>query len=64
MQLPDYNDLFEKYDSEREESLDKLPKCTCCGEPITDDFYYNIEGEILCYNCLNELYRKDVDDYE
>lgn len=53
----------ERYAAEQEEELEKLPKCECCGEPIQDDFYYEINDEVICESCLNGHCRKDVDDY-
>jgi formylmethanofuran dehydrogenase subunit E len=51
------------YDMERQRELDSLPKCDICGEPITDDFLYDIDGTLVCEKCLNEEYRKPVDNY-
>lgn len=33
--------------------------CECCGEPLTD-YFYDIGGEILCEDCMNEIYRQEV----
>lgn len=63
MYIPDYNDLHDEYEAEQERKLDKFPKCDCCGEPITDDYYYNIDGTYFCEDCLNSEYRKNTDDY-
>lgn len=34
--------------------------CSACGEPITtdDEFYYNIEGELVHDDCLREWAEK------
>ena len=61
--VPDYNDLFNEYESEQERRLDKLPKCDCCGEPITDDYCYNIDGTYICEALMREEYRKNTEDY-
>ena len=53
----------EAYDRHQQAGLDKLPKCACCGEPIQDDYYYEIGDEILCEECLNENYRHPTDLY-
>ena len=55
---------WRQYESEREESLLKLPMCTCCEEHIQDEYYYEIGNLILCESCLNDNYRKDVGDYD
>jgi formylmethanofuran dehydrogenase subunit E len=54
---------FERHDSEQERRLKEFPMCSCCDEYIFEDYYYQINDEIICVHCLNEYYRKDVDDY-
>ena len=49
---------FHRHDAEQSEWLDSLPKCVDCDEPIQDDCYYNVEGEILCEECMKDRYRK------
>lgn len=34
--------------------------CDRCEETITD-YYYEIHGRILCKECIDDLYRKEVD---
>lgn len=63
MYIPDYNDLHDEYEAEQERNLDKFPKCDCCGEPITDDYFYDIDGTYYCEDCLISEYRKNTDDY-
>ena len=52
--------LWEAHDREQEEALEKLPVCDCCGERIQDEYYYDIDGEILCEECLKDRYRREV----
>lgn len=54
---------FDRWDAEQTAKLKKLPKCAECDEPIQDDCYYEINGEPVCKECLNENYRKRVEDY-
>lgn len=54
---------FENWDWEREEMLEKLPKCTHCGEPIQDEYLYNIDDELFCEECMTALFRKSTDLY-
>ncbi len=49
--------------AEQQAELDKLPKCDYCGEPITDEYYYEVDG-IVCEECLNSNFRKAVEDFE
>lgn len=53
---------FENYDAEQTIQLNRLPKCCCCSEPIQDEYCYEINGEYMCIHCLNEYFRKDVED--
>lgn len=48
---------------EEQDRPERLPKCSCCRDTIDDEDYYDINGEILCYECLNKKYRKWIDDY-
>lgn len=54
---------FANYEAEQERKLNKLPKCYECGEPIQDEECYEINGELICPECLNENHRKFVEDY-
>lgn len=54
---------FEHHDWEQAKQLAKLPECDYCNDPIQDDFYYEINGEIICEHCLDHFFRKDVEDY-
>lgn len=53
---------FDRWDAEQARALDKLPVCYECGEPIQDDFCYQINDEIICEECLNHSFRKVTTD--
>lgn len=61
--IPDNYDLWAKYDRECEDGLGRLPICEKCEEPIQDDFYFNIEGEILCEDCMKNRYMFRTEGY-
>lgn len=52
---------FDRYDAEQQKQLDRLPKCDICDHPIQDDHYYQINGDNVCPDCLDNEFRKDVD---
>ena len=52
---------FERHDAEQQAELDKLPRCSICDVPIQDDYYYEINDECICEDCLNDNFRKDVE---
>lgn len=61
--IPDYNDYATQEDNKRASLEDKLPKCDLCGEPIYDDYCYEINGEVICEECLKEHYRHETENY-
>lgn len=53
---------FEAHDAECSRWLDSRPVCSNCGEPIQDAFCYEINDEVICEDCLNDNFRKAVED--
>ena len=63
--MPDYNDvMLRAYEREQEAYLDSLPKCEICGEPIQDDFLYDVGGDIYCESCMIDTFRQCTANYE
>ena len=54
---------FDRYEREQAEWLESRPVCADCGNPVQDEHYYLIEGEVICPDCLEENYRKEIDDF-
>ena len=52
---------FDRWDAEQSKKLERLPKCGICGEPIQSEHYYEINGDNVCPDCLENEFRKDVD---
>lgn len=52
---------WEDHDSQQEKALARLPECEYCGEPIQDEYCFEINGEIICERCLIDNCRKSVD---
>ena len=61
--IPDYTDLHREHEARQQRELDKLPKCCECDQPIQDDECYEINGELVCPQCLEDNHRKRTDDY-
>ena len=59
----DPEDDFDRLDAEQARYEARLPKCEKCKQAIWDDDYYDIEGEILCEDCMKKKYRKNSHDY-
>ena len=53
----------DRYFSERDAELEKLPVCADCGEPVQDDHFYLINDGVICPNCLDSNYRNEIEDY-
>lgn len=56
--------LWEYAERERERRLARLPICEGykCGKRIQDEDYYDVDGEILCENCMKKKYRRKTED--
>lgn len=54
---------WEWHEREQELAREKLPRCQRCKQRIDEDYYYEIDGEILCESCMIEKYRKNTEDY-
>lgn len=63
MGIPDNYDLWLAHEAALDRQLERLPVCRYCGEPIQDEHYFYIDGVICCEDCMNEKYRRHVEDY-
>ena len=45
------------YFAMKEALLERLPKCDSCGEPIQDEFLWEIGGEVYCEECAKDRLR-------
>ena len=61
--MPDNYDAWEAHDEEQESNLDKFPKCIYCGDRLTEEYVYVIDGETMCEKCLNDNHRKPIEDF-
>lgn len=53
----------ERHEAEKERQLQRLPVCCECDQPIQTDECYEMNGELLCPDCLKDNHRKWVEDY-
>lgn len=54
---------YDRYDMEQMKWLQRLPVCAECGEPIQDEECYDIDGELVCAECLRHNHRVWTEDY-
>ena len=53
----------ERYQAALDKEEEALPRCSICDEPVKDDYFYLINDEVVCPDCLEYHYRKEVNDY-
>lgn len=53
----------ERHMEDQDRQLERLPVCATCDEPIQDDYYFLINDEVMCKDCLIRDYRKNTEDY-
>lgn len=63
MSIPDNYDLWERHDRVCEERLMRCPQCDGCHKHIQEEFYFYIEGDILCEDCMEDRYMHRTEDY-
>lgn len=56
--IPDNYDLWESHDREQRRSLEQLPVCDICDERIQEDYYYHINDEYICPDCLEHFKKR------
>lgn len=61
--IPDNYDYYKKHAEEQDKLLQKCPVCTYCGQHIQDEYLYEINGELICEECVKDNFRKNVEDY-
>lgn len=54
---------YDNWEMEQSRKLAKLPRCADCGEPIQSEYYYEINDECICPDCLESNYRKETEYY-
>ena len=52
---------FLRHDREQQRQLEKRPKCDICGEHIQDEHCYQIYGETICPECLENQFRTEIE---
>ena len=44
---------WDLYCADIEQELQKYPVCDCCGEHITDETMYDVNGVYYCEECMD-----------
>ena len=53
---------IENYDRAQAREMERLPRCSECDNPIQDDYCYQINGELICEECMKD-YRISTEDF-
>jgi formylmethanofuran dehydrogenase subunit E len=53
---------FRRHDARQQAELKKLPVCSECGQPIQDYICYEINGELICPDCMEQNHRRWTED--
>lgn len=51
---------YDRYDYYNAKMQSRLPVCDECGEPIQEDFYYELNGEKVCDCCLLDYCKNNM----
>lgn len=51
---------WDRHCHEQEKLAGRLPRCSECDQPITDDYGYYINDEWICEDCISRNYRKTI----
>jgi formylmethanofuran dehydrogenase subunit E len=55
--------LWERHEAEQQRQLEKCPKCDYCGDYIQDEHLYDIDGTIICEECMERNFKKETENY-
>lgn len=53
---------FHNHDAEQERQLERLPKCSRCGNPIQQDNVVCIGGRLYCDSCIED-FTHDIEEF-
>ena len=54
---------LERHEREQEAWLRSRPVCAWCGEPIQEEMCYDIAGELVCENCIDDCRTETPEDW-
>lgn len=48
------------YEAELARLEKEVPVCCYCNRPVMDDYYYEINDEVYCADCLDRHFKREV----
>ena len=49
-----------EFEAEVDRLAKQVPVCSRCDKPVAEDFYFEINGEVICAECLDKYFRRKV----
>ena len=62
MNVPDNYELWEAHEARLGKALSERLVCDYCGCHIPEDYYFEINGDIICEECLELHFKKYITD--
>ena len=57
---PDPLDDHRAWEAELARLEKQVPVCDYCNRPVPEDYYYEINDEVICAECLDRHFKKEV----
>jgi formylmethanofuran dehydrogenase subunit E len=54
--------MWEAHEAKLEKALSERIHCDYCGHAIQEDFYYEINGDMICDSCLERHFYRVITD--
>ena len=64
MYVPDNYDAWKEHETRQYRALRRRPVCEHCGEYIQSDECYEINGELICPDCMKDFLKYTEDFVE
>lgn len=58
--MVDNYDLWEAHERDKDRRLSNRPVCAYCEQHIQEEFFYEIDCEMVCEECLNLHFKREV----
>ena len=42
--------------------MDEKPTCDYCDHQVQEGFWYEINGDVICKQCLNDYFKQGADE--
>ena len=55
--MEDNYSLWRKHQRRQDRWEESLPVCGYCARPIQEDYYYRVNDELICPDCMEHCFR-------